>query len=153
MTRKEGRGTLFRNLPDLGIGTLNDFGLSGRAPDVADVVRRSNFSLQQGQHVLGMFLFFLKDFLDETGCRRIFVTEPVDDLRIALNGDPLGNEVLLDHRGEIGAFDIFGMTPCRQGLRIEIRLAVQLDDAGCQAVRMLLLLRRVLEELRPDTLG
>ncbi len=81
-----------------------------------------------------------------------------DDLAVAFDRDPLGDEVFAQHVDERRPFDVFGVAPLRQRVRIQIGLAAQLHDALRDPIGMLLLLGRVLGELlldrfRRDALG
>src|SRR5262245_60255214 len=71
-----------------------------------------------------------------------------DHVAIGLNGDPLRNQILFDHVHQILALDILGGGPRRNSFRIQVGLSAELIDPLGEKVEMLLLLRRVLCELR-----
>src|SRR5258708_5697185 len=112
----------------------------------------------QRHQVLGVLFFLLEDALDEPSLRRIVVAEPADDLRIGLDRDALGHQVLLDHRDEVVAFDVIRVAARRQPLGAAIGLAVQLGDALGHPVGVFLFFLGVLQELglhrlRMDAVG
>ena len=78
---------------------------------------------------------------------RVLVAEPADDLAVALDGDALGHEVLLDHVDERGALDVLGVAAVGDAVGVEVRRALQLRDAQRDLVGVAELLVGVLEEL------
>jgi hypothetical protein len=69
-------------------------------------------------------------------------------LAVAVDGDALGHEVLLDHLGERLADAVFGMAARDERLGVEVGIAAQLHDALGELIGMLELLVGVLEEFR-----
>ena len=61
-------------------------------------------------------------------------------------GDPLGNEIFLDHFHEIGALDVLRCRPCGQSFRVKVGLTAKLIDTLGHRSRMRLLFLRVLVE-------
>ena len=57
------------------------------------------------------------------------VARPLNDLPIDLDDHALGDEILLDHRGEHVARAVFGRRSCAHCRRIEVRIASQLIDS------------------------
>ena len=53
--------------------------------------------LEEGRHVVGVLLLLLEDLLDEPARGRIVVAEVANHVEVRLDGDALGDEVLLDH--------------------------------------------------------
>src|SRR5207247_7504405 len=70
-----------------------------------------------------------------------------DHFAIGLNGDPLCNQIFLDHFNQIVALDIFRGRSRRDTLWVEVWLSAELIDPLGEKVEMLLLLFRVLSEL------
>src|SRR5438094_5105724 len=70
-----------------------------------------------------------------------------DHLAIGLNGDPLCNQIFLDHFNQVVALDILRGGSRRDTLRVEVWLSAELIDPLGEKVEMLLLLFRVLSEL------
>src|SRR6185436_11414430 len=77
----------------------------------------------------------------------IIVTDEVNHLGIGLDRDAFGHQVLADHVGHVGALGVFGVAARRQALGIEVRVAVQLNDACRDLIGVALFLGRVLGEL------
>src|SRR5262249_12333948 len=65
---------------------------------------------------------------------------------IGLNGDALGYEIFAKHVFEGGAFDVFGVASLRNDRGIKLRLTAQLFDTLGDAVRVALLVIRMLEK-------
>src|SRR5512132_1745264 len=64
---------------------------------------------QQVGEVVGVLLLFRLDFLHQAPRRCIERSEVGGDLAIAVDRDPLGDQVLLDHVDQVLAFDVFRM--------------------------------------------
>jgi hypothetical protein len=65
---------------------------------------------------------------------RAVVAEELDDLSPAIDGDPFGNEGLLDHLQEAVPFDALRGTAALKRRGGEVRRPTQLDDAASEAV-------------------
>src|SRR3989442_638885 len=103
--------------------------------------------------VVGVLLFLRQDLFQHAPRGRILVAEVGDHLAVAVDGDPLGDQVLLDHLLERAAFDVLGVAARGEAIGREVRRAAELHDARGDLVGVLLLLRRVLEKLRRHALG
>jgi len=62
--------------------------------------------------------------------------EVLHQLAVAFDRDPLGHQILPDHRFQRVADAVFGVRPPAQRVRIEFGRATQLDDAPGEQVRM-----------------
>src|SRR3954470_9609321 len=110
-------------------------------------------ALEQRGEIVGVLLFLGEDFLQHAPGGGILLAEVVDHLAVAVDGDALGDQVFLDHVLERVAFDVLGMAARGEALGREVRLAVELRDTCGDLVGVLLLVLRVLEELRRHALG
>jgi hypothetical protein len=108
--------------------------------------------LQQRRHVVGVLLLLLEDLLHQPPRGGVVVSEEADHLQIRLDGDPLRDQVLLDHVDERVALRILRVTSRKQAGRVEVRRAPELADAFGDAVGVHLLLVGVLHELVGDGL-
>ena len=52
-------------------------------------------------HVVRMIFFLRQDAFEHDARRRILVAEIADEFAVVFNRDPLGNQVLFDHRDEV----------------------------------------------------
>ena len=59
----------------------------------------------------------------------VVASEVGDHLRVALDGDALGDQVLGDHVAQRRAFLVLGVAAGRQAVRIEVGLPAELHDA------------------------
>src|SRR6476619_467847 len=84
---------------------------------------------QQRIDVVGMLFLDGENLLHHSLRRRILAVQPLDDLAVALDRDPLGDEVLAQHIDERIALDVLRVTPLRQRVRVEIGLTAELHDA------------------------
>src|SRR4030095_4961766 len=116
-------------------------------------------------------LFFLReDFCGDAAGRGVGVADVVDHLGVGLDGDALGDQIFLDHGGEVGEPDVLGGGEGRAGrgvvdvdllgvgaggqaIGVEVGGAAELDDALGELIGVGLLFLRVLEELLGDGLG
>src|SRR5471030_110998 len=103
--------------------------------------------LQQGLHVLGVLLFLLQDVLEHAPRGGVVIAEPADHLQVRLDGDALGDEVLLDHVDQRVALHVLRVAAGEQACRVEVGRAVELGDALRDHVGVLLLFAGVLREL------
>ena len=95
----------------------------------------------------GVLLFLGEDVFHDAPRGGIVLAQVIDDLAVTVDGDALGDQVLLDHLLERVALDILGVRAGLDALRREVGRAAQLDDARRKPVGMLLLLLGVFEEL------
>src|SRR6266545_753797 len=79
--------------------------------------------------------------------RRIVVAQVPDDLSIGLDGDALGDQVLLDHLEQLLGGRVLGVAAGQQALGVEVGVPAELDDPLGDEIGMALLLVRVLEKL------
>src|SRR5262245_50684498 len=54
-------------------------------------------ALQERREIVRVLLFLRQDLLEQASRGRIVLAEVVDHLAIAVDGDPLGDQVFLDH--------------------------------------------------------
>ena len=97
-------------------------------------------------HVVGVFFFLGQHLLEEHARRRILVREVSDHVAVGLDGDALGDQVLLDHVHQVLAFDELGSGPLGHPVGVQVRLAAELVDALGDPDQVLLLLARVFLE-------
>src|SRR5581483_2691174 len=84
---------------------------------------------------------------------RIVLAEVIDHLAVAVDGDAFGDQVFLDHVRERVAFDVLRVAARGEPIGREVGLAAELRDALGDLVGVLLLVLRVLQELRSDAFG
>src|SRR5262245_479554 len=53
--------------------------------------------LEEVGEILGVLLLVGEDLLEQPPGRRVVVTDEADHLAVAVDGDPLGHEILFDH--------------------------------------------------------
>src|SRR2546430_2006892 len=122
--------------------------LSGTAGGLPRIER-----LEERGHVIRVFLLLGQDALHHAARGRILVTEPADHLRVRLDGDALGDEVLLDHVHQRFSLGVLRVAAGEQTLRVEVRRTAELPDALGDPIGVLLFLVRVLLELLGDALA
>lgn len=105
-----------------------------------------------------MVLLHLENVFDQFARGRNAVPQPAHNLSIGLDCNSPGNEILLDHPSEAGAFGVLGMAAGEKSFGVEIGSAAQVRYARRDPIRMLLYLTGVFQELllgsfRIDTSG
>src|SRR2546429_2357613 len=106
--------------------------------------------LEQVGEVIGVLFLRRRNLLQHRARGRIERREITDHLAIAVDGDPLRDEILLDHVDQRIPLDVLGVATRRKAIGGEIRCAAELDDALRNTVGVFLLLAGVLEKLRGD---
>lgn len=69
----------------------------GRRPMIAALLHGAWNAIEQAGQFLGVLLLDTQDSLQHSTGGRIGVSDVVDELAIAVYGDPFGDEVFLDH--------------------------------------------------------
>src|SRR3954465_2844028 len=110
-------------------------------------------ALEQVGEVVGVLLLLRRGRLHQPARRGVLVAEIEHHLLVAVDGAALGDQAFLDHVLERVALDVLGMAARSEALGREVRLAVELRDTCGDLVGVLLLVLRVLQELRRHALG
>src|SRR5262245_221023 len=110
-------------------------------------------ALEEGLQVVGVVLLLGQDLFEQAARRWIVVPQVPNHLGVRLDGNPLGHQILANHRDEPFTLDVFRMAAGCQRLRVHIRLAAELSDPLGEPVRVDLLLIGVLEEFVHDRAG
>ena len=92
---------------------------------------------QDVRHVIRMLFFLRQDVFEDASGGRVFFADVLNDLAVAVDGDPLGDQVFVDHLLEGIAGHVLGVGVFRQQVRVELRLTAQLHDAFGQSVGVL----------------
>lgn len=106
---------------------------------------------QELGHLIRVLFFLLQNLFHQFSRRWIKGRHELDDLAVGLDGDSLGDQVLADHVFEILSFDVFGVALGGKAFGVEIRLSTQLYDPFGDAMGVLELLLRVLQEFLLDS--
>ena len=101
----------------------------------------------------GMLLLDREDRLHEPPRRRIGIGDVADDVAVRVDGDALGDQILLDHLDERTARLVLGVAARDQTGRVQVGRAPELGDALGDAIGVHLLLVGVLQKLLRDGLG
>src|ERR1700761_1151660 len=128
----------------------------GRGPAVLGWLGRLTFAtelVQQRGKIFGVLFLVRQDVFHHAARGRIVVTQVLDNLAVAVDGDALGHQILLQHIGYIVALCVIGVAAAEQALGVEVGRAIELGDALGNAVGMTLLLVGVFQELRGHALG
>lgn len=100
-----------------------------------------------------MFLFNCENTFHQSSRRRIVVAEVIDHLAITIDCNTLSHEILFYHVGERSALDVFRVAAHQQTSGIEIGLALELNYALCNRIRVSLFVVRMLEKLSGHAFG
>jgi hypothetical protein len=100
-----------------------------------------------------VLLLLRQDVLEDPPGGGIVRAEPLDDLGVGSDGDPFGDQVLAQHVLQVGALVVLGVAARQDAFRVVVRLALQLDDAGGEQVRVGQLFVGVHEQFGRDGLG
>ena len=107
---------------------------------------------EQVVHVVRVLFLLGQDALYHHSRRRVFVAEVAHHVTIRLDGDALGDQVLLDHIHQVLPFDVLRRRAGGQTFGMQIGRASELSDPLGQEVEVFPLLLRVLSELLKDSL-
>jgi hypothetical protein len=104
-------------------------------------------SHQQIGQLVGVLLFHGQDLLHHATRGRVLISEVLDEVAVAVDGDSFRHEIFLDHAHQRIALDILGVAAAHQTLGGEIGRPTQLHDARRDLVGMCQFLVRMVEKL------
>lgn len=84
---------------------------------------------ENAEEVIYVFLFHCQNVFEHAASGRVVAAQLGDDLAVAPNCNPFGNEVFSDHFEQIEAVIVLRMGPGRESSRIEVWFALELRDA------------------------
>src|SRR5882724_2774515 len=106
------------------------------------------FDISQETHEIVSVLFFdCENRLHQSPGRWIVITEILNDVAIAIDGDAFGDQIFFDHIRQRFALNVFSVTARQQALRAKIWLAAKLHDSLGDLIGMALFVVGVLQKL------